>query len=314
MDYYKKYMKYKMLYLNLQSKVRDNHFNNLDILSMKYKNKYLALLNIYNSLLDTVNKNLKNQHGSSIEEDVNKFKSSPSATMANLNKLIETGILEFTGNNYDNSINYKYLLSTMNPDKLIDNNIYTSLKFTILKQGTILYHRQMEQFYPPPLMKPDGIPPIIPFWCDYTGRIDSITNQPVGHSFLLDPSVPPLDINYPIELQRKYYDKTVNHFGKYLLKSKVNKDLFIIHFPIDYGNLYGNSIPSTFESIIKYFCVPSYDIPYSESYCVDGYTLDFFTLAPISIYYGLSDMHGYREICILDKTNLTPLECIKIPS
>ena len=42
-EYYNKYMKYKMLYLNLQSKFRDNHFNNLDKISMKYKNKYLEL-------------------------------------------------------------------------------------------------------------------------------------------------------------------------------------------------------------------------------------------------------------------------------
>jgi hypothetical protein len=161
-----------------------------------------------------------------------------------------------------------YIRGLDNDDsRLIDDYNYDFPKFSIVPKGTIFYRRQKTE------TKPNR-----QVWLDYTGTMSSIP-----FSFLQETNE-----KYTVE----HLNRTKEHFGNFLMKFKVKKDLLILHFP-SYATSY-------LESWVKYMCVVS-----ENKMCVDGYTLDFLKFNPNEIYKDLNIVEGVRELCILNAENVS---------
>jgi len=167
------------------------------------------------------------------------------------------------------AINY---IRTLKSDELTDNYEYDVPKISIIPAGTIFYRRQKTEIF-------ESINKEI--WLDYTGTM-SVSQ----FSFLKD---------YNEKYTKEQYDETKKYFGEYLMKFKVKQDLLILHFP--------SYVSSYAESWVRYMC------SYSRAYaCVDGYTLDFLKFNPNEIYSKFKSLDGFRELCVLNATNIELIE------
>jgi len=165
-------------------------------------------------------------------------------------------------------------IKTLTPKKLKDDFNYELPKFSIIPKGTIFYRRQKIDTF-----RSENRP----IWLDYTGTMSLSTI-----SFLKDTNT---------EYTQDILNETINHFGKFLMKFRVNEDLLILHFP--------SYVFSNLESWVNYMCVHT-----RNENCVDGYTLDFLKFNTHSIYKNFESLDGYRELCILDaqKVSLISVE------
>ena len=178
------------------------------------------------------------------------------------------GLTEGFGNYKEKLIKY----FEENPEASEDDGNYDKIKFTILKKGTILYHRQK-----------DNGKKRYDIWLDYSGREKN--GVKLKDSFLDKPHIK-------------------EYFGDWLMKYKVNKDLIIIHFPINYDEIDKKqnkslNVPSFLESGIRTICSR-----WVYKFCVDGYTLDFLKFNPNDIFKGKKNENEYREIFLYNADNL----------
>lgn len=165
-------------------------------------------------------------------------------------------------------------IKTLSPGELTDDFNYDLPKFSIIPKGTVFYRRQKTNSF-------DSVSREI--WLDYTG---TISLSPF--SYLKDTNK---------EYTPEYLTNTIQYFGEFLMKFEVNKDLLILHFPLN--------VSSYSEFPVRYICTYAHlDI------CVDGYTLDYLKYNPNDIYNKLPSLNGYRELCILNARNVDLVESI----
>ena len=176
---------------------------------------------------------------------------------------------------FENLDEARTFIKRLTPEELIDDFDYEFPKFTIIPKGTIFYRRQKENTFRSVNR---------PIWLDYTGTMSA--SPPI--SFLKDTNT---------KYTQDILNETINHFGKFLMKFRVNEDLLILHFP--------SYVFSNLETWVNYMCVHTRD-----ENCVDGYTLDFLKFNTNPIYNNFESLDGYRELCILDaqKVSLISVE------
>jgi hypothetical protein len=176
--------------------------------------------------------------------------------------------------NFTNLDEARTFIKTLPPEELIDDFDYEFPKFSIIPKGTIFYRRQKENTFRSVNR---------PIWLDYTGTMSA---SPI--SFLKDTNT---------KYTQDILNETINHFGKFLMKFRVNEDLLILHFP--------SYVFSNLETWVNYMCVYTRD-----KNCVDGYTLDFLKFNTNPIYSNFESLDGYRELCILDAQKVSLIDII----
>ena len=176
-------------------------------------------------------------------------------------------------------------IKTLDSDALVDDLDYTLPKISIIPKGTVFYRRQkINKFDSKRTSMYSGI------WLDYSGTFaPSSDDFPIVQetstpfSFLKD-----TNDKYTSE----YLDRTIEKFGEFLMKYKVNKDLLILHFP--------SYVSAYIEGWVRHICIHT-----NSQICVDGYTMEFLKYNGNQIYKDLPSLNGLRELCILDTQNVS---------
>lgn len=251
---------------NPANKNKTSTVNTFDILPIlkKYQKKYLLKGGWDKTDPDFINNNnYKRFYMSNLGEFEKKI----------LQDLLDNINNKFT-KEFTNLEQARTFIKTLPSEELKDDFDYEFPKFSIIPKGTIFYRRQKIDTF-----RSENRP----IWLDYTG---TMSVSPI--SFLKDTN---------IKYTQDILNKTINHFGKFLMKFRVNEDLLILHFP--------SYVFSNLETWVNYMCVHTHD-----KNCVDGYTLDFLKFNTHPIYNNFESLDGYRELCILDaqKVSLISVE------
>jgi len=106
---------------------------------------------------------------------------------------------------------------------------------------------------------------------------------------------------YNNEYTEKYYRRTKEAFGEFLMEFETNHNLLIFNYEKD--------VKSSSEGIIRTSCsrvnsdvCPDY---------IDGYTLDFLEYNSNEPYADLPILEGYRELCLFNNKYVDFLRIVK---